>query len=98
MKQFQVSFWASKFASDFCLQPQNNLQRQSGMEDEEELRQAEEEDEEIEEDEESEEETGLELHTSRQSYAAQYAQIRRRKWKPGWRPPPPHPSLLQTFY
>ncbi|XP_017269587.1 CBY1-interacting BAR domain-containing protein 2 isoform X2 [Kryptolebias marmoratus] len=57
--------------------PHSNLKRQAGMEEEEEEKVEQEEEEEEEDEEESEAETELRARTSRQSYAAQYAQMYR---------------------
>uniref|UniRef100_A0A3Q2ZAD8 Protein FAM92B-like n=1 Tax=Kryptolebias marmoratus TaxID=37003 RepID=A0A3Q2ZAD8_KRYMA len=63
--------------STFILSPHSNLKRQAGMEEEEEEKVEQEEEEEEEDEEESEAETELRARTSRQSYAAQYAQMYR---------------------
>lgn len=68
-----------KFLILLNLQPRSTLQRQRGMEEEEELEGEEDEDEEEEDDEEEVYESEVEegQNSSRQSYAAQYAQMRR---------------------
>uniref|UniRef100_A0A3Q2ZA60 Protein FAM92B-like n=1 Tax=Kryptolebias marmoratus TaxID=37003 RepID=A0A3Q2ZA60_KRYMA len=62
---------------DYADNVAGNLKRQAGMEEEEEEKVEQEEEEEEEDEEESEAETELRARTSRQSYAAQYAQMYR---------------------
>lgn len=74
-----------RFLTFYNLQPHSTLQRQRGVEEEEEEPEGEEEDEDEEEEEEDEEEIykperGEQgRHTGRQSYAVQYAEMRRRQ-------------------
>lgn len=75
-----ITLGAWLFWPFFHLQSRSTLQRQRGMEEEEELEgegEDEEEDEELEEEEMYESELEEGQHTSRQSYAAQYAEMRR---------------------